>query len=461
MELIRLGYVCVGPITMKLKPLDAAELAFLRERVEAQYRAEGGTELEWKSYLPRYEDLYDHIKARIHGQADAAISPNILRRLFWETLGKSDATFNIVYLNAFARFISEGTMGYRDLAASRNTSQKQVEPVRSGAVARASDMDLGPAIEGSAQAPPKRPALEKDAARRSPAPPTEQVEHREPEPSSFRDTSGVATEDPQAPLFKRSMTLPSQALLRAFLVAALYSGLLSFAFVLLFNEISGYERLGTGGLRRLMVSWFGFTVFGHLALGLALAFYTNQLLRTDRPGRFFRKFLFTLPLLFILTFFTRQVFVSSGWLVNGRNAIAFFGKPDLETIAIALALCLFITLFLVVLHRGRVAGDRSMLLPTTLITLSCGTVFFSISAAHNILVVEEVLDPNGYFISPALLNYRFPHPERLPLICFMIFIQTFLSLKLLNECSVASTSLPLSAGTKASVENAPFTSLRP
>jgi hypothetical protein len=422
-----------GPIAMKLRSLDAAELAFFRQKVEAQYRAEGGTELEWKSYLPRYEDLHEHFKTRIHGHTDAAISPNILRRLFWESQGRTGSTFNIVYLNAFARFISDGAMGYREMAASRIAAQKKAEPVRNGAVPHAPDIDLGPAVQGSALAPSERRALEKDAARRSPAPPTEQDENPERGRSTFPGTPGVATEGSHTSLVKRSMTLTSQALLRPFLIASLYSGLLSFVFVLLFNEISGYETMGRTGLSKLMISWFGFTVFGHFALGIVLSFFTQRLTRCVDERRFFRTFYLTLPFLFMLTFYCRQLFVSTGWLVNGRAAVGFFGRPDFETIAIALSLCLFIALFLRSIRHGKSRNEHTPALQATLITLSCGMIFFAIAAAYNILVSEHVIDPTGYFIAPYIFSYRFPHPERLPLICFMIFIQTFLTLKSLEE----------------------------
>lgn len=122
--------------------------------------------------------------------------------------------------------------------------------------------------------------------------------------------------------------------------------------------------------------------------------------------------------------------MSSGWLVSGRDAAGVFGKPDLETTAIAMAFCLCIGMFLMALRRAPPLSGPARLLQATIISLSCGTVFFAISTAYNILVTEGMIDPEGFFLSPAVFSFRFPHPERLPLICFMIFVQIYLTLTL-------------------------------
>ncbi|MCB0768499.1 MAG: hypothetical protein KDB95_14920, partial [Flavobacteriales bacterium] len=74
------------------------------------------------------------------------------------------------------------------------------------------------------------------------------------------------------------------------------------------------------------------------------------------------------------------------------------------------------------------------------------TVFFAISTAYNLLVSEGLLDPTSYFISPAVFSFRFPHPERLPLICFMIFTQVFLTLRYLGVRQLADEPAVVDAG---------------
>lgn len=396
---------------MKRKSIDAKGLDQLRELVSERYTLDGGTELEWKSYLPRYEDLNSRIRTRIQGDPDAAISPNILRRLFWDTLKADSASFNVVYLNGLTRYGTQGQDDYKTFQA-RSSSEPSYVPTES---------DEEKEHHALQEHPPRIASTDQVVDRISTDLPTIW-----PSGSTAKKPELLASAPEAGPVTFRSI-------LRPFLIAAVYSGLLSFAFVLLLNEISGYESFAHGDLRRLMVSWFGFTIFGHLALGVALAYGTYRLYTSVNKERSFTAFYKWLPLLFVLTFYGRQLFVSSGWLVNGRNAAGFFGKPDFETLAITLSLCGFITLFLNKVRRRGTTKGGSPIWWATSNTLICGTIFFIIAAAYNILVTEGAIDPNGWFIAPHVFSYRFPHPERLPLICFMVFIQTLLSFRSFAE----------------------------
>ena len=363
---------------MKRKRINADELKSLRAKVEARYRADGGVELEWRSYLPRYEDLNARIQRVIRSRTDAAMSPNILRRLFWDTRNDSSAPFNVVYLNALALYLTDGAQDHRTMTE-----------------------------EGKALAIPHSEAAQV-------APPPAQV--------------GA----PPRSLSPGPVTIPMGSFVRPFLVAAVGSGLASFAFVLFFNEMSGYDQQSRESLRAGMTSYFGFTVFGHLAIGMALALLVRWQSQQTDPNRYMRRFGVFFPFLFLLTFYTRQLFVSTGWLVKGSACIGFFGQPDFETVAISLSICSCLFLFMRITARGAHRSTSDIFIHSSIVTLACGTVFFAISTAYNLLVSEGLLDPTSYFISPAVFSFRFPHPERLPLICFMIFTQVFLTLRFLG-----------------------------
>lgn len=405
---------------MKRKHVHSRELVFLREQIAERYRLDGGTELEWKSYLPRYDDLCARIEQRIHGRHDAAISTNILRRLFWDTLETSGAVFNIVYLNAFAAYISEGALGYLELTEGIRKDPVE-EPV--------AQVDL-PASEDVALQQDEVAHLEQPV----------QFEIEQPHILGNEHSSQTNNEEDHDQLLHTAGQQTFPVFARPFLIAALFSGLLSFAFTLMFNEISGYERLGHVELKSLTTSLFGFTIFGHLAIGISLALFARWLCRLPPPRCFHRTFLLFSPILFVVSFYIRQLFVRDGWLVRGSACEAFFGYPDFETVAIALVFSLCIFLFLLVLRNG-LSDQQGKLLRTTFITLCCGTVFFGIGAAHNILVSGGWLNEQGYLVSRSFLNFRFPHPERLPLICFMVFVQVYLTLKFVGEHFQEITSL--------------------
>ncbi len=408
---------------MKRRTIDTIELWFLREQVERRYRADGGTELEWRSYLPRYDDLNARIRSHIHGTLEAAISPNILRRLFWDTRNMDKASFNVVYLNAFARYISEGEVDYRGLVprikpiAVERGEMALTSPVVKELLLPASESTSPSADQGGNEGLVVfNGSVNEQSVRTSVAPSTEAG-------SQTRQELGV--------------------FLRPFLVAAIYSGLLSFCFVLLLNEFSGYMGIQLEDLRKLMISWFGFTVFGHLVLGLALGYLSYKQHRAYDEPQFFRRFYAILPILFMCTFYCRQLFVSSGWLIKGDQAAGFFGKPDLETVAIALSLCAFIVLFVRSNRKKRMEHHGPAIWDATVFTLVSGTLFFAVAALHNILVSENLLDPNGSFIAPYIFAYRFPHPERLPLICFMVFTQSFLTLRMTRAIVGSNDASPV------------------
>ena len=426
---------------MKRKKIDAAELSTLREQVEQRYRSDGGTELEWKSYLPRYEDVNARIRARIQGKHDAAISPNILRRLFWDTRGDEQASFNIVYLNALALYISEGVRDHRGLfaamASTTDATAPAAEPLHGGVHDQEAPASMSPS---SVEEVDHTSSVETDADTaahtRWDLAPIDKGRAALDIPAMTAaplNALTLTTEDAQHPATAYASHLPFLAFARPFLIAAVYSGLATFVFGMLFNELSGYERLTRESVRSLMPSLFGTPVFGHLAFGLVLAFLTRWLYRSPTSRHFAGWFLLLSPLLFVATYFGRHVFVRNGWLARGHASPAFFGTPDLETLAITLAFCLWIMLFMVTADRRRPLNDQSRLLRSTVITIACGTVFFVISIAHNILVSTGHLNVDDYFIAPTILNFKFPHPERLPLICFMVFVQTYLTLKFLAE----------------------------
>ena len=424
---------------MKLKQIQSAQLRILRLQVELRYRSDGGTDLAWSSYLPRYLDLNERVLSRIKGSTNADISPNTLRRLLHQEKDKESATFNIAYLNAFALYISEGQYDYRELIASWKT-QNEVGTYKNG-IEQEVQASTIPFVDIPLVGTRTEISGESPTSERNPSERSSDVNSVGSSKGLEFDLSSallavqsVKSELNEPPYRHQNAQRSSfRSFARPFLVGALFAGILSFTFVLLFNEISGYEHLSQAELRRLMTSFFGYTVFGHFAIGLALALCTRVLVSSKDRGLFFRRFLLFLPVLFVLTFFTRQFFVSTGWLVMGSKCFAFFGRPDLETVAISLAICLFLFLFLRTIGRPESGTLRGRLLLSTTITLACGSIFFGISALHNILVTDGVIDTEDFLFSPALLSYRFPHPERLPLICFMVFVQTYLTLKFLAE----------------------------
>lgn len=412
---------------MKRKRVLCDELKTLRGQIELRYRQDGGTELEWKSYLPRYDDLNNRIQELIHGNHEAAISPNILRRLYWDTRSDDQATFNIVYLNAFARYITNGAQDYR---AYRITPGDADAPAQS-----ATALANGPTAAPAGQIPGGHRSEEGDEA-------LQVTLSSDQEVNKGTNTGGT-------PL-RMAAHLPLRSSMSPFIAAGLISGLLTFLFVLAFNDLSGYDWPGRQGLGEVMTSYFGSMVFGMLGLSLAIGSYAWILVRSTGPRNFFRWFHATLPLLFLSAFITRQLFVGNGWLVRGAGADGPLGKPDFESVAISLAICLHIRLMLGTFARGPVASMSARFLRATFISLACGTVFFTISTTYNILVSTGNIDPAGYQLDPRFFSFRFPHPERLPLICFMVFAHGYFTLRSFGElftrgCHASSGSGSLAA----------------
>ena len=266
---------------MKRKQVLSTELGLLREQVQRRYRSDGGTELEWKSYLPRYSDLNERIRSSIHGYRDVAISPNILRRLFWDTLEAEEASFNIVYLNAFARYISAGSLDYREWASRNSNGDDRAQAVPQ----ESSTGDPYPTPPAPSQGPALPMYEQAEATKATALPAAYHVPDHRVTPSVLHEKH----------LLSEAARLSWSSFMRPFVIAGLYSGLLSFMFVLTFNEISGYDWPGRGGLGKVMTSYFGSMVFGHIGVGLALAYCARKLSRTTDQRRFFRSFMLFLP----------------------------------------------------------------------------------------------------------------------------------------------------------------------
>lgn len=420
--------------TKKLIPIDARELGILRGLILERYQAERGVQFKPNSYAPQYDDLCGHIRTTIRGQDHVDVSSNQLRRLFYDARESAQAEFNIIYLTAFARYITKDTScDYRSWM-----DKVKADLGRTNNGTGAGHHSTEPAATSGIKNPVPEQVLEETPSVANGQGIIRIVEGRSPIEQAADpplSNSGASAEDGpvNGAVGSRPAThAPLFHFLRPFLYAALIAGSLTFVFVLAFPKFSGYDPPERTELRTLMASFFGFSVFGHLAMGIVTGMLVRWLRQRATHTHIHRSLLVLAPVLFFATFGFRQLFVKDGWLIMGRAGTGLFGEPDMETLAHAGSFSLCILLLVIVLST-RPSGDMgTKLMRALLVALACGMVFFSTSLLSRHLVDSGMTSKAELILAPSVLTLDFPHPERLPLVGFMVFVQCFLTLVLVE-----------------------------
>lgn len=430
MTLAQGGYFWRYMAALKLKTLDEPDLDLLRKALRDRYRADGGGEFKGNSNPDQYEDLNERIQAFIKGQfEDAAVSNHILRKLFYDTRQVKTAHFNTVNLNAFARYITkDASCDYRSwmervTAAPDQSTNGSAGKLPDAAVTRTSEASpvqhenaavLVPTGNGVAGAASKQGVEFPISSQETPL----ILASGQIVQSANQDGAGSQLAD----------QLPLLTFLHPFLYAALLAGALTFTFVLAFPGYSGYDQLERSNLEILMASFFGFSVFGHLAMGIVPGLLVRWFGNRASGKAYRHSLLFVAPFVFIATFVFRQLFVRDGWLISGRAGTGLFGQPDMETLAHAGSFSLCILLISALVDDNGNASTQARLLRATIVGLLCGMVFWLTYLLYQHLVYNGAIMEDDFIIAASVFNLKFPHHERLPLVVFMAFIQCFLTL---------------------------------
>lgn len=217
---------------------------------------------------------------------------------------------------------------------------------------------------------------------------------------------------------------PSEYILTSTL-AGVVIGFLLFVFVITFKGLVGWQNIFSINIfvSRIFVSFiFTNVLSAYLIALMAIKLYNNKMPKSEQ--------VLTLVACFILLCIFRQIGARDALVIPGALAVdnstngAYGGplaEPDFEMIAAVSSYMLAMLVFIKLLSEKLLISWKQTITIAIKSAMIAG-LSFALQHLLYLMLFQSGNFESTYFISPAVFNYKFPHPERLPILVIFVFI---------------------------------------